>query len=130
MKVLFDASFLMLSAELGKDLISLAEDVVGQKIEPYILSDSLKELKSISRHGGRRAALARVALKLAEKMTLIKLDLKETLEVDEKLLEAARMHGLILATIDSKLIRRAREMGVPVLSVGRGLKIRLEGLVP
>ncbi|OYT66680.1 MAG: hypothetical protein B6U65_05080 [Candidatus Wolframiiraptor sp. EX4484-121] len=53
MKVLFDASFLMLSAELGKDLISLAEDAVGERIEPYILSDSLEELKSLSRRGGQ-----------------------------------------------------------------------------
>jgi len=130
MKVLFDASFLMLSAELGKDLISLAEDAIGERIEPYILSDSLEELKSLSRRGRKRASLARVALKLAEKMTPIKLDLEEDLEVDEKLLKVSRMGGFILATTDSELVRRAREIGVPTLSVGRGLKIRLEGLVP
>ena len=130
MKVLFDASFLMLSAELGKDLISLAEDVVGERIEPYILPDSLEELKSISRHRGKRATLARVALKLAEKMTLLRLDLEEGLEVDEKLLEVSRRYGLILATVDSGLVKRAREAGVPILSVGRGLRIRLEGVVP
>ena len=130
MKVLFDASFLMLSAELGKDLISLAEDAIGERIEPYILSDSLKELKSLSRRGRKRASLARVALKLAERMTPIKLDLEEDLEVDEKLLKVSRVGGFILATTDSELVRRAREIGVPILSVGRGLKIRLEGLVP
>ena len=130
MKVLFDASFLMLSAELGKDLIGLAEDMVGERIEPYILPDSLEELKSISRHRGKRATLARVALKLAEKMTLLKLDLEEALEVDEKLLEVSRRCGLILATVDSRLVKRAREVGVPILSVGRGLRIRLEGVVP
>ena len=130
MKVLFDASFLMFSAELGKDLISLAEDVVGERIEPYIIPDSLEELKSISRHRGKRATLARVALKLAEKMTLLRLDLEEGLEVDEKLLEVSRRYGLILATVDSGLVKRAREVGVPVLSLGRGLRIRLEGAVP
>ena len=130
MKVLFDASFLMLSAELGKDLIGLAEDVVGEKIEPYILPDSLEELKSISRHRGKRATLARVALKLAEKMNLLELDLEESMEVDEKLLETSRRYGLILATVDSRLVRMAREVGVPVLSVGRGVRIRFEGMVP
>ena len=130
MKVLFDASFLMLSAELGKDLISLAEDAIGERIEPYILSDSLEELKSLTRRGRKRASLAKVALKLAEKMTPIKLDLEEDLEVDEKLLKVSRVGGFILATTDSELVRRAREIGVPILSVGRGLKIRLEGLVP
>ncbi|OYT66681.1 MAG: hypothetical protein B6U65_05085 [Candidatus Wolframiiraptor sp. EX4484-121] len=63
-------------------------------------------------------------------MTPIKLDLEEDLEVDEKLLKASRLGGFILATTDSELVRRAREIGVPTLSVGRGLKIRLEGLVP
>lgn len=130
MKVLFDTSFLMLSAELGKDLISLAEDSIGEKIEPYILSESLEELKAISRHRGKRASLAKVALKLAKKMNVIELDLEKDLEVDEKLLRASRIHGLILATIDSKLIRRARKIGIPILSVGRGLKIRLEGILP
>ena len=130
MKVLFDASFLMLSAELGKDLIGLAEDVVGERIEPYILPDSLEELKSISKHRGKRATLARVALKLAEKMTSLKLDLEESMEVDEKLLEVSRRHGLVLATVDSRLVRRAREIGIPVLSIGRGFRIRLEGVAP
>ena len=130
MKVLFDASFLMLSAEHGKDLIGLAEDVVGEKIEPYILPDSLEELKSISRHRGKRAALARVALKLADKMSLLRLDLEEPMEVDEKLLEASRRYGLVLATVDSRLVRRAREIGIPVLSVGRGFRIRFEGAAP
>jgi len=130
MKVLFDTSFLMLSAELGKDLISLAEDALGEKIEPYILSDSLEELKAISRHKGKRASFAKVALKLAEKMNVLKLDLQRDLEVDEKLLETSRICGLVLATIDSKLMKRAREIGIPTLSVGKGLKIRLEGIVP
>ena len=130
MKVLFDASFLMLSAELGKDLIGLAEDMVGERIEPYILPDSLEELKSISRHRGKRATLARVALKLADKMTLLKLDLEEPMEVDEKLLEVSRRYGLVLATVDSRLVRRAREIGIPVLSIGRGFRIRLEGVAP
>ncbi|HDJ66736.1 MAG TPA: hypothetical protein ENF33_03390 [Nitrososphaeria archaeon] len=130
MKVLFDTSFLMLSAELGKDLISLAEDALGEKIEPYILSDSLEELKAISRHKGKRASFAKVALKLAEKMNVLKLDLERDLEVDEKLLETSRICGLVLATIDSKLMKRAREIGIPTLSVGKGLKIRLEGIVP
>ncbi|RLG09226.1 MAG: hypothetical protein DRN68_02100 [Thaumarchaeota archaeon] len=120
----------MLSAELGKDLISLAEDALGEKIEPYILSDSLEELKAISRHKGKRASFAKVALKLAEKMNVLKLDLERDLEVDEKLLETSRICGLVLATIDSKLMKRAREIGIPTLSVGKGLKIRLEGIVP
>lgn len=123
MKVLVDASFLLLCAEKGRDFISLAEESLGEKLECYVLEDVLGELRGLMARRGRRGALAAVALKIAKKMIRIKSVLPGKLGVDQKLIEEARKHRMILASIDMNLISRAREMGIPILTVRRDQSI-------
>ncbi|MCS7132285.1 MAG: hypothetical protein N3F65_01240 [Nitrososphaeria archaeon] len=123
MRVLVDASFLLLCAERGRDFISLAEESLGEKLECYVLDDVLRELKGLMARGGKRGALAGVALKIAEKMNKMKSLLPGTLGVDQKLIEEAKKQRMILASIDMDLISKAREMGVPILTVRRDQSI-------
>jgi len=125
MKILLDASFLMLMAETGENLLEKAEETLGEKIEAYVLEDTLMELKTIAGKGGRRAMSAKAALKIAERMRHI--SLPGSGSVDERLLEAASKFQLILATIDSQLIENARRLGIPVLRVRRNMGLSLEG---
>ena len=127
MKILVDASFLLLCAEKGRDFISLAEESLGDKLECYVLEDVLKELKRLAARGGKRGTLAGVALKIAEKMNKLRSDLPETLEVDQKLLEEAERLGMALASIDMDLISKARERGIPILTVKKDQSIFFTG---
>ncbi len=129
MKILVDASFLLLCAERGRDFISLAEESLGEKLECHILEDTVKELRRLATRRGKRGAMAGVALKIAEKMTKIRSDLPETLEVDQKLLEEAEKLGMALASIDMDLISRARKRGIPVLTVKRDQSIFFSGIL-
>jgi rRNA-processing protein FCF1 len=126
MKVLVDASFLMLCAEAGRDFIRLAEEVIGEPVEPYVTEEVLNELKSIAGRGGRRGRLASLALKIADKMGTI--GGGGEVPADMRLLqEAARLKAAI-ATMDLNLIRRARSLGIPVISVGSDKRVIFEGV--
>ena len=130
MKALIDTSFLMLCAEAGKDFIGLAEEKIGDRIECYVLKEVLEELEKISKHPGRRGAAARAALKLAKRMKILDLGFPEDLALDERLLKASKDLGMVLATIDLELIRRARSLKAPLLTVRKDQSIWLEGWIP
>ncbi len=126
MKVLVDASFLMLCAEAGRDFMHMAEEAIGEPIEPYVTEEVLNELKSIAGRGGRRGRLAALALKIAGGMSLIRGG--GDVPADMRLLqEAARLKAAI-ATVDLSLIRRARSLGIPVMSIGSDMRIVFEGV--
>lgn len=125
MRILLDTSFLMLMAEIGENLLEKAEETLGEKIEAYVLEDTLMELKTIAGKGGRRAMSAKAALKIAERMRQV--SLPSPGRVDERLLEAALKFQLILATVDSQLIENARRLRIPILMVRRDMGLSLEG---
>jgi rRNA-processing protein FCF1 len=126
MKVLVDTSFLMLCAEAGRDFIRLAEEIIGEPIEPYVTEEILNELKSIAGRGGRRGRLAVLALKIADKMGII--GGEGGVPADTRLLqEAARLKATI-ATVDLNLMKRAKALGIPVISVGSDKRVIVEGV--
>lgn len=126
MRVLVDASFLMLCAEAGRDYMRMAEEAVGEPIEPYVMEEVLNELKSIAGRGGRRGRLAALALRIASGMSIIRGE--GGVPTDMRLLqEAARLKAAI-ATVDLNLIRRARSLGMPVIRIGSDKRVVFEGV--
>jgi len=117
MKVLVDTSFLMLCAEKGRDFITLAEETLGEKLECHVLEDVLNEIKMLASRKGKRAAMAAAALKIAEKMQVLKSEIEGVRKTDEKLLAESSRNKFVLATVDNQLIKKARERGLPVLTV-------------
>jgi len=117
MKVLVDTSFLMLCAEKGRDFITLAEETLGEKLECYVLEDVLNEVRMLASRKGKKAVMAAAALKIAEKMQVLKSDIKDVRKTDEKLLAESSRNKFVLATVDNQLIKKAKERGLPVLTV-------------
>ena len=126
MKVLVDTSFLLLCVEKGRDLISLAEEKLGEPLECYVLEDVLNELKSLEGRAGRRGVFASLALRIAERFR--KMGGGEDLPPDERLLREAERIGAAIATVDLELLEKARRKGIPVISVGADQRIRFEGV--
>jgi rRNA-processing protein FCF1 len=126
MRVLVDASFLILCAEAGRDFIRLAEDVIGEPIEPYVTEEVLNELRSIAGRGGRRGQLASIALEIASRMNVI--GGGDRIPADMRLLQEATRLKAAIATMDINLIRRARSLGIPVISVGSDMRVIFEGV--
>ncbi|MEM1676993.1 MAG: hypothetical protein QXK95_00465 [Nitrososphaerota archaeon] len=124
MKILVDTSFLLLMAELGRDLISMAERQLNDKLEPYIIEDILKELENLCKKHSKKAFHARTALEIANRMG--KLEAFGKGSVDRKLIETAKEYSMPIATNDFKLIREAKKEHVKILFMHRDLRITLE----
>ena len=129
MKLLVDSSFLIYCAEKGRDFISLAEQTLGEKLECYVLEEVLAELRKLASKKGKRGALARVGLRIAEKMKVVRSSLPEDVNTDQKLLEESKKLKMVLATVDGGLINEAREQGLPILTVKKDQSILFMGVV-
>lgn len=121
--MLVDTSVLMMSAEVGRDIISLVEDKVGERVEPLVVGGVLRELGLRGSRGGRAGAAARVARKIAEGMGVVG-GVAEG-GVDEELLEKSRETGLPVLTADKELLSRLRRNGCKAIYVTRSLEVKL-----
>lgn len=117
MEALLDTSFLMLIAELGRDIISVIEDRLDDRLEPIVIKSVIDELVEISKRSGKRALLAKTALEVASSMKRI--DGGIDASTDEQLVRLSRDMGLIVITSDFGMSRRLRESGCRYIYVNK-----------
>jgi rRNA-processing protein FCF1 len=110
LRALLDTSFLMLCAEVGRDLLSLVSDKLGEPIEPCTLPQVMAELRALTRAKGKRGRTAALALEMAGRFSVIEPAVEG--EVDEVLMATARREGCLLVTADLELFRKALEKGM------------------
>jgi rRNA-processing protein FCF1 len=110
LRALLDTSFLMLCAEVGRDLLSLVSDKLGEPIEPCTLPQVMAELRALTRAKGKRGRTAALALEVAWRFSVIEPAVEG--EVDEVLITTARREGCLLVTADLELFRKALEKGM------------------
>ena len=123
MRALLDTSFLMLCAEVGRDLLSLVSDKLGEPIEPCTLPQVMAELRALTRVKGKRGRTAALALEMAGRFSVIEPAVKG--EVDEVLITTARREGCLLVTADLELFRKALEKGMRAALVSERGEVRL-----
>lgn len=123
MRALLDTSFLMLCADLGRDLLSLVADKLGEPLEPCTVPQVVEELRSLSRTKGRRGTVARVALGMAERIGLV--EPVGQGPVDEVLVLTARRDGSLLVTSDLGVFRRALRAGMRAAFVSERGEVKL-----
>jgi rRNA-processing protein FCF1 len=85
-----------------------------EKVDLFISSETLRELKSIANKKTKEGRLALIALKLIEarKIKIVQ-SLKK--EVDEDLLELAKKEGFIVATNDKDLKEKLKKENVRII---------------
>jgi rRNA-processing protein FCF1 len=123
LRALLDTSFLMLCAEVGRDLLSLVSDKLGEPIEPCTLPQVMAELRALTRAKGKRGRTAAVALEMAGRFIVIEPAVEG--EVDEVLITTARQEGCLLVTADLELFRKALEKGMRAAFVSERGEVRL-----
>jgi rRNA-processing protein FCF1 len=123
LRALLDTSFLMLCAEVGRDLLSLVSDKLGEPIEPCTLPQVMAELRALTRAKGKRGRTAALALEMAGRFSVI--DPAVEGEVDEVLIATARREGCLLVTADLELFRKALEKGMRAAFVSERGEVRL-----
>jgi rRNA-processing protein FCF1 len=123
LRALLDTSFLMLCAEVGRDLLSLVSDKLGEPIEPCTLPQVIAELRALTRAKGKRGRTAAVALEMAGRFRVIEPAVEG--EVDEVLIATARREGCLLVTADLEIFRKALEKGMRAAFVSERGEVRL-----
>jgi len=126
LRVLLDSSFILSSVQLGVDAMRMLEDSLCGKLEPFLLSETLGELKTISARRGKKGREAQLALKIVERYPVFS-DTERATTVDEAIVKAAAQLGCIVATNDMRLKRKLRASGVAVAFLHRNKRMEVEG---
>ncbi len=123
MRALLDTSFLMLCAEVGRDLLALVSDVLGEPIEPCTVPQVVAELRALSGAKGKRGKLASLALQMVGKACMLEPAAEG--EVDEVLIATARRDGCLLVTADLEIFRKALKEGMRAAFVSERGEVKL-----
>lgn len=128
MKVILDSNFLFVPSKFQIDIFEGLINLLNQRFEPILLSSTYKELKTMAEKGSpslrRKAAMA---LKLAEKCSIVNLERGMEETQDDVILRMASKWKCPVATNDRELRKRLREKGVAVIFLrGKG-RLELEG---
>lgn len=126
MRVLLDSSFILSSVQLGFDAVRMLEDSLCGKLQPFLLSETLGELKRISAKRGKKGREAQLAMKIVERYPVFS-DTEKATTVDEAMVKAASHLGCIVATNDMRLKRKLRASGVAVAFLHRDKRVEVEG---
>lgn len=117
MEAIIDTSFLMLIAELGRDIIKIIEEKIDDCVVPIITDQVVKELVMLSRGKGKRALIADTAIKIACKMRKMQVEIRAG--VDEQLVKLSKDKGLVIITSDLGLSRELRRKGLKYIYVNK-----------
>ena len=129
--VILDTNFLTVPGQFGVDIFSEAERVLERRLEFVLLDSVLDEITTkLERATKTEVRMFRIALDLAERCTLVKVDASTKAKpVDDQLLEYTKSVGGVLATNDRELREKAKSLGVPVLILRGKNHLELKGSV-
>ena len=129
-RIILDTNFLFIPSQFHLDIFEELNRVVGQRIEPLILSPTLEELKKFARSKSVKISKqALLGLKLAEKCTIINVEREYDESNDDAILRAALKIKCAVATNDRKLRQKLRDVGVPVVFLRQKSTLMLDGSV-
>ncbi len=123
-----DSNFLLVPAQFKLDIFEEIMNLFNQNFESIVLSTTIDELRSIMERGAPKLRKqAEMALKLAEKCDLINVDRKPRETNDDVIIRVAKQMKCLVATNDSDLRKRLRNISIPVVYVRQKSRLELEG---
>jgi rRNA-processing protein FCF1 len=128
LKIILDSNFLLVPAQLKIDVFEGLMNLLNQNYESIILSTTIDELGSLMTKGSPKLRKqTEMALKLAEKCDLINVDRKRGETNDDVIIRVAKQMKCLVATNDSELKKRLRNISIPVVYVRQKSRLELEG---
>ena len=127
-KVIFDSNFFFIPTQFKMDIFEETLNLLNQKYEPLLLSTTMLELQGIAEKGTPKLRRqAQTALNLTKKCKLVKAERKEGETNDDVVVRMATQLKCAVATNDSALRRRLRNISVTVIYLRQKSRLELEG---
>jgi len=127
-RILFDTNFLMIPLRFGVDIFEEAERALNQPPEFYVTRSVLKEIEHLKRDAGPNFVKElSFAEKLAERCSVLEVDVEDGETVDDSILRTAENNRFIVATADAELRKKLRDSGVKVLVLRQRRYLELMG---
>jgi len=128
LKIILDSNFLLVPAQFKLDIFEGIMNLLNQNYEPIVLSTTMDELRGIMGRGAPKLRKqAEMAMKLAEKCHLALVDRKPRETNDDVIIRVAKQMKCLVATNDSELKKRLRNISIPVVYVRQKSRLELEG---
>jgi len=130
LKIILDSNFLFVPSQFKLDIFEALTSVLNQSYEPILLSTTLHELQRMAREGAPKLQKqTQIALKLAEKCQLVNVERKTKETNDDVIVRVASQRKCAVATNDSALRRRLRDISIPVIYLRQKSRLELEGSI-
>ena len=128
-KVILDSNFLFVPLQFKIDIFEGITNLLNQRFEPIILSPIRRELQKMTEKSPPKLRKqASVALKLAEKCSIIDVEKNEEETNDDVIVRVATQLGKCpVATNDRELRKRLRNINIPVIYLRQKSRFELEG---
>jgi len=128
LKVILDSNFLLIPAQFKIDVFESMMSLLNQRHEPTILSTTLHELQTIGQKGPPKLRKqAQIALKLAEKCRIVKVEKSRDETNDDVIIRIAAEWRSPVATNDRELRKRLRDRNIPVIFLRGKSRLESEG---
>ena len=130
LKVILDSNFLLVPSQFKLDIFEDMTSLLNQSYEPILLSTTLHELQRMADEGAPKLRKqTQIALKLAEKCQLVNVERKKKETNDDVIVRVASQQKCAVATNDSALRRRLRDISIPVIYLRQKSQLELEGSI-
>jgi len=127
-KVILDANFLFIPLQFHVDIFEELTKLLDQSFDPVLLLPTYQEIQRIAQKGSpKMRKLASLALKLAEKCSIVHVEPLSGEGHDEVIVRVAKEWGCPVATNDRELRKKLRKENVPTIFLRQRAYLDIEG---
>ena len=128
--MILDSNFLFIPPQFQVDIFEELKKLLNQRFEPVLLYSTYQELLKIAEHGTPRLrGQASLALELAEKCSIVSVEMHCGENADDVILRVAKEWRCPVATNDRELRKRLRREGVATIFLRQRAYLAMEGLI-
>jgi len=130
LRVILDSNFLFIPFQFQVDVFEELKKLLNQQFDPVLLQPTYQELLRMAEHGPPKLRQqASLALKLAEKCSIVSVETHCGENPDDLILRVSKEWGCPVATNDRELRKRLRREGVPTIFLRQRAYLAMEGLI-